>query len=454
MNLDMTWGELARAAGGRLTAGNPEDKVESLGTDSRRLEEGQIFWALKGPNFDGHSFLSAELALKSSGWVIEKSRKNAALHPKHLVETANSLKALQALAAAHRRRFDIPIVGITGSNGKTTTKEMLRSICARVGLTCANSGNLNNQLGVPLSLLELTPAHRYGLFEMGASRPGEIEELGLIAQPTVGVLTNIGPAHLEFFGTLEQTFKTKSELIDVMAPDTKIALNIDDPWLTCLEQSLGSRAVTYGKSPRARVRIEGPNTLIVDRHSIEVPLAAFGDLSRYNAAAAAAAAHALGLDADTIAKGLKDYQPAKLRLEKRLHPSGCHMVIDAYNANPASMRAGIEAFCEHYAADKKILVLGDMKELGPESGRFHGELGTWLAGLPLEAVYLAGPEMKSAYEALTAARPAFKFFHGAPEEWLSALSADAGSGKAVFFKASRAMKFELIADLMAGGRKP
>jgi UDP-N-acetylmuramoyl-tripeptide--D-alanyl-D-alanine ligase len=446
MNLHMTWGDLARAAGGRLVCGDPSAPVSALSTDTRRLRAGQAFWALKGERFDAHDLLDAALAEKAGGFVVAAGRlAPGSPRPKWVVEVPDTLKALQALAAHHRRRFDIPVVGITGSNGKTTTKEMLREICARVGPTCASPGNWNNQLGVPLSVLELTSEHVYAVFELADSHPGDIDEVAAIAQPSLALLTNIGPDHLEFYGTMEANFKTKCELIERLPEEGKAVINIDDPWLEGLEPRLGRRAVTYGMNPRALVRFEGKDCLIIDRHKVKVSLRAFGELSRYNAAGAAAAAWALGIDADAIRRGLEAYRPHDMRLEPMLHPSGCAVVFDAYNANPASMRASVAAFCEEYAGRRKILVLGDMKELGPGSADFHRELGLWLAGLPLHRVYFAGPDMKAAHEALLSRRPRFTTrYCRSTKDALESLKQDLSASSAVLFKASRAMRFEDI----------
>ena len=444
MKLDMTWAELARAAGGKLLRGDPSVGVSAISTDTRALKPGEVFWALQGQRFDAHDLLSAELAAKASGWVMALGRlPPSTAAPEHVVVVPDTLKALQALAAHHRRRFDIPVVGITGSNGKTTTKEMLLCICRRVGPVCASPGNHNNHIGVPLSVLELTPEHRYGIFELADSKPGDIAEVARIAHPTLAVITNLGPDHLEFYGTMEKNFQTKAELIEALGDEGKAVINIDDPWLAGLEPRLGSRAVTFGSDVRARVSLAGKDELIIDRHRVHVALRSFGRLSRYNAAAAAAAAAALGIPAEAIRQGLEDYRPGQWRMEPMSHPSGCSVIFDAYNANPASMRASVEAFCEEFPAQGKVLVLGDMKELGADSEKFHAELGEWLAGLPLAAVYLAGPEIRPAFQALAKAKPAFPVRHGlAPKDWLADLRRDCAQGKAVLFKASRAMRFE------------
>jgi len=447
MKLDLTWRELARAAGGRLTRGEGSDPIDAVVTDTRKLSEGQGFWALKGERIDAHSLLDEALARKSSGWIVGRGRLPAkAPKPAHLVVVPDTLKALQALAHHHRRRFEIPVVGIAGSNGKTTTKEMLKSICSLVGPTCATPGNWNNELGVPLSLLELTNEHRYGIFELAACRRGEIAELARIAQPTIGVLTNIGSDHLETFGTIETTFHTNSELVEHLPEDGIAVINADDPWLAALEPRLGSRAVMFGAAARARVRFDGPDALIVDRHRIEVKLRSFGAYSRYNAAAAAAVAWALGIPPDTIRRGLEAHVPGMLRQERRAHASGAAFVVDAYNANPDSMRASVTAFVDEFKERPKTLVLGDMKELGPEGVRLHRELGEWLAGLDLKAVLLAGPEMTPAAEALRSAKPKFAVEHAVdPLALASALKGKLSASDAVLFKASRAMKLEDLA---------
>ncbi|MBI5882532.1 MAG: UDP-N-acetylmuramoyl-tripeptide--D-alanyl-D-alanine ligase [Elusimicrobia bacterium] len=419
----------------------------SLTTDSRALAQGQVFWALRGARFDAHDFLTAELAARSSGWVVEKLRLKPGPRPTHVIEVPDTLKGLANLAARHRRRFDIPVVGITGSNGKTTTKEMLRCICLRVGATCANEGNLNNQIGLPLSLLEMTAQHRYGVFEMGASRPGDIAELGAMAHPTVGVLLNIGPAHLEFFGSLEATFKAKSELVAAVASEGRVVFNSDDPWLAPLEAGLGARAVAFGAGARARVRIIPPDGLVIDRRRVKVRLEAFGLVNLHNAAAAAAAAWAMGIDTAAIVSGLADHRPVRMRFERLRHPLGCDVVLDAYNANPASMKAAIGAFCQEFKSQAKVLVLGDMKELGPESPRLHEELGVWLSGLPLQSVYLAGPEMAHALRPLAASGVSFRVRHAAePGVWLPELKSELRAGVALLLKASRAMRFEDVLE--------
>lgn len=450
MDLNITWDALARACGGRLVRGEPGDRVRAISTDSRKLADGSVFWALSGKSFDAHDFLGARTA-SADGWVIQRGRKpKDGSQPAHIVEVLDTLKALQGLAAWHRQRFEIPVAAVAGSNGKTSTKEMLRSICAQAGAVCATRGNLNNQYGLPLSLLELNEHDRYAVFELGESHFGDVEELARITRPTVGVITNVGPAHLEFLGNLEGVFRCLSELLTASPPETAFAVNLDDPWLAALETQLGNRAITFGRAERAAVALRdspaGVVELVIQRRKITAQLACPGRLHQLNAAAAAAGALGMGLGTDEIVRGLEAFRPAPMRFEPRQHPSGAWLLVDAYNANPASMKAGIASFLDAYQNCRKILVLGAMKELGPESPRFHRELGEWVGGLPVEAVFFAGPEMRPAAEAARGGVP--RVIRQADEPALLGpeLSSMLGADSAVFFKASRAVALETLVE--------
>ncbi|MBI4346785.1 MAG: UDP-N-acetylmuramoyl-tripeptide--D-alanyl-D-alanine ligase [Elusimicrobia bacterium] len=451
MDLNLTWETLARGANGRLVRGSPADRVRALATDSRKAEPGTVFWALAGERYDAHDFLDARLAGACDGWVIQRGKRaNDGALPSHVIEVPDTLKALQALSAYHRSRFEIPVAAVAGSNGKTSTKEMLRSICSQAGPVCATQGNLNNQIGHPLSLLELTEAHRYGVFELGESHFGDIEELARLCRPTVGVLTNVGPAHLEFLGNLEGVFRCLSELVTASPADTVFAVNLDDPWLAALETQLGERAITYGRGERAAVQLRdsaaGVVELVVQRHKLTAALKTPGRVHQLNAAAAAAGALAMGLGPEEISKGLSAFSPAPMRFEPRRHESGAWLVVDAYNANPGSMRAGIESFLDAYQNCRRILVLGDMKELGPDTPRFHRELGEWIGGLPVEAVFLAGPDMRAAAEAAAGGIPRLVRHADDPKSWAGELRELLGPDAAAFFKASRAVALENVIE--------
>jgi len=425
-----------------------------LTTDSRSAGAGQAFVALKGERFDAHRFLDERLAAACAGWIVRAGCGLPPARPPCVLEVPDTLKALAAIAGEHRSRFALPVVGITGSNGKTTTKEMTRAILAVRGGAegvCANSGNLNNEVGLPLSVLELSASTRYAVFEMGASRPGDIAYLCSAAKPTLGVLTNIGCAHMEFFGSAEAVFKTKSELADALLPGAPLALNADDPWLSKLIGRFGPQALTFGRDPKARVRIldarPGECALLYDGERVSVRWEVCGRTHRCNAAAAAAAALGLGFSAAEVREGLSAFRSAPLRFASKPHASGAWLLVDAYNANPDSMRAGVETFLESASGGRRLLVLGDMKELGAESAERHRELGLWLAPLSVAGVFLLGPECGALAEGLKQGAARFPVVHAPDAEALkSALRPQLGPGVSVFFKASRAMRLEEVAE--------
>jgi UDP-N-acetylmuramoyl-tripeptide--D-alanyl-D-alanine ligase len=440
MRLGLSWGELALWTGGRLARGRPEVPFDSFSIDTRGLEAGRNFWALKGERHDAHDHLAD--AEGAGGWIVAAGRWPSEGAPAQVLEVADTLEALQALAARHRRRFGARIAAVTGSNGKTTTKEMLRAVCAAAGPTCATRGNLNNHFGVPLSLLELGAEHRFGVFELGASHVGEIAALTRLAAPDAAVVTNVSEAHVGLFGGIEKVFEAKSELPRGISGPA--ALNADDARLRRLASELGSRALLFGASPDARVRIEGA-ALLFDGARVELEGPAATAVNRGNAAAAAAGALALGLGPEEIRRGLRSFVLPPLRMELRRSKAGAALVVDAYNANPGSMRAALSEFVAGYEGKRRTAVLGDMKELGQDSERLHRELGEWLRTLRLDRLFLAGPEMRPAAEA--AAGGSYEScWSEDPLDLAEPLARGLGPDDAVFFKGSRAMALERLAD--------
>ncbi len=445
MNLQINLGQLADAVKGKLVKGKPETPFNTFVTDTRKQKAGDFFWALKGASYDANDFLTT--ALPGAGGFLAREDALAALKdlPPSAVAVKDTLKALQDLAAWHRRRFEIPLAAITGSNGKSTTKEMLKSIFSAAGETCSNAGNLNNQFGLPLSLLELTPAHKYGVFELGASRRGDIKEIGEVARPTCGIITNIGPSHLEYFGDIETVFETKTELADCLAPGGVLVYNYDDQYLSRLN---GRRfpKLTFGRSPEADLRILEGESLKMEYKGriLEIRLPHSGGHNYYNAAAAAGAALSAGLDFDCIRKGLENYTPPPMRMQE-LKIKGATVILDAYNSNPQSVGSALKQMLDK--PRPLYLMLGDMKELGRHSARYHADLGAALAHMGAEKVFLAGPEMKAAAGAYCRAGGNSMEYGETLEDWLPEARKLISAGKGSFLlKASRSMKFERIVE--------
>ncbi len=445
MKLEIDLGTLAKAVNGKLVKGKPETSFNSFVTDTRKLKAGDFFWALKGVSYDAHAFLPHALPCISGCLARGDALSGMSELPASVVAVKDTLKALQDLAAWHRRRFRIPLVAITGSNGKSTTKEMLKSIFCAAGETCSNSGNLNNQFGLPLSLLELGPSHKFGVFELGAAHRGDIKEIGEVARPTAGIITNIGPSHLEHFGDLETVYCTKTELADCLAPGGVLVYNYDDHHLSRLNGRKFPK-LTFGRDPEADLRIlEGTKLRLEYKGDIiEINLPHAGGHNYYNAAAAAGAALVSGLDFRTIKMGLEHYTPPPMRLQE-LTIGGALVILDAYNANPQSMASALKEM-----SDKPrplYLMLGDMKELGKHSEHYHTDLGAALAHMGAEKIFLAGPEMQAAANAYLRAGGKHLAYAESQDAWLQEARTLISAGKGSFLiKASRSMKFERIIE--------
>lgn len=446
MNLNIDLGTLALATGGKLIKGDPAAPLNSFVTDTRRLRTGDFFWALKGASYDAHDFLPHTLPVGVSGWLVREDAVAGLQElPAAVVAVKDTLKALQALAAWHRQRFQIPLVAITGSNGKSTTKEMLRSIFSAAGETCSNAGNLNNQFGLPLSLLELGPQHKFGVFELGASRRGDIAEIGEVARPTCGIITNIGPSHLEFFGDMETIYETKTELAACLAPGGTLVYNYEDRYLSRLN-GRDFKKLTFGRDPGAGLRVLEGETLRLENggeiHQVRLPHA--GGHNYLNAAAAAAAALSAGLDFSVITKGLESYTPPPMRLQE-LRINGALVILDAYNSNPQSAASAIK---QATAMERPLYILmGDMKELGRHSAHYHADLGAALAHTGAERIFLAGPEMQPAVDAYNNAGGKALVYAETLDGWLEEARGLIKAGRGTFLiKASRSMKFERIIE--------
>jgi len=414
-----TLAKIAAATGGRII-GNATGEVTGVSTDSRTIAPGELFVPLRGERFDGHDFIP-EVAgkgitalLANESWLKEHSAPVTVT----CIAVKNTLRALGELAASWRQRFDILTIGVTGSNGKTTVKEMLATILGQNRYGLKTAGNLNNLIGLPQMLFQLRPEHSWAVFEMGMSEPGEIDRLAEIAQPRVGIVLNALPAHLRSMGTVEAVAAAKGELLHRISDGGLAVVNADDPRVASLSQNASARRISFGID-RGEVRakeiegvgLEGQRFLIVTpKGEISVHLRAFGRHNVYNALAATAALLEK-VELSGIAAGLESFTPysGRFKLEQL---SGLTIIDDSYNANPASTKAALETLSQLAAEGHRIAVLGDMLELGEHEAEAHLGVGA-VAGRNSDRIYLLGKLMNdfTAEGAMLSDMPPESIFH-------------------------------------------
>jgi len=356
-----------------------------VSTDTRKIEKDCIFFALKGDNFDGNKFADEALELGALLAVVDDS---AVAGEKKLL-VSNALKALQELAVYHRRQLNTPLIALTGSNGKTTTKELIHAVLAQKFNTLATLGNLNNHIGVPLTLLRLKPNTEIGIIEMGANHPGEIQMLSEIAQPNFGYITNFGKAHLEGFGSLEGVIQGKTELYRfIQQSGGKLFVNGLD--FQQIKQSEGIERHIFGPedSEYPVALIDASESLIIKFRNIEMHSQLGGVYNFENMAAAVAIGAYMGMTASEIRKGIESYTPKNHRSQIITRDSNT-IIMDAYNANPTSMMAALENFRQKESYNK-ILFLGDMFELGPDAGKEHQAIVDYIQEHFNATTYLIG----------------------------------------------------------------
>ena len=452
--------EILRATGGASLRGGLGWSCLGISTDTRTLTAGNLFIALAGENFDGHRYLNEAAKRGASGLLIhaDAADKLAAV-PDNLpaIGVPDTLRALGSIAGDWRLRFPVQLIAITGSSGKTTTKEMAATIAARSRNVLKTEGNLNNQIGLPMTLLKLQKEHELVIVEMGTNSPGEIATLAAIAGPDVGLITNIGPAHLEGLSSLEEIREEKGALFEVMGGRGTAIFNHDDPAIGLLAGRWLGKRITFGLGPGAevtsrRIVSAGPEgirfNLIIDGIGIPVFLAAAGEHNVINALAAAAASWALGLDRHEIAAGLAAFRPIPGRTEIRRLGNGAFMIIDAYNANPASVREALKTLQGLRGNGGAIAILGDMLELGNQSEALHQEIGALIADAKIRDLFLKGSLTKAlAAGAVRGGFPADRItFFEDPEEVIPFLRSRLKKEDWILIKGSRKMKMEAVAE--------
>ncbi len=456
----VTIAEIVPVIKGKIVSGNPEQVISSFSTDTRTLKKGDFYLPLKGDKYDGHEFIAEAITGGASGTLVSDEylalNKNAKVRfPEDgftAVQVKDTLDTLQQIALYYRKRFNPAVIALTGSNGKTTTKELLGSILRESALTLVNYANWNNQIGLPLTLLQLVAAHRYCVLEMGTNHPGEIAQLAGIAQPGMVIFTNIGKAHLEFFGTLQGIFKEKTSVLDYLPADGEIIYNADDPLLANLPG--GFRKTGFGIERKTDFQASGIREdngkniffLHFDDKKIPVSMPVLGRFNVYNALAAIAAASRKGVEVGKVIPVLEKFTPLPGRMNIIRHAQGTVLVNDCYNANPDSMRASINWFLSAYPGEEKILVLGDMLELGKQSKEEHFALGEMVAALPVKKVLLYGKEIQFLAEALKKNSRIETVIFTDKNRLAGEIKEILKPTEAILFKASRAIKLEEVVN--------
>ena len=439
---------IAQVVRARMVGGNAP--VARVCTDSRSIRPGDLFIALRGDNFDGQDYADAALASGAMAVMVTDIERVKARDARVLMVDDTRL-ALGTLAAWWRGRFDIPVIAVTGSNGKTTVKEMIAS-CLRIALgeqaVLATTGNLNNDIGVPLTLLQMEARHRCAVIEMGMNHAGEIAYLCRMARPTVAVIINAGVAHLGELGSREAIAHAKGELLEELMPGAVAIINADDAYADYWRGlTAGKKVVDFGAQTDAAVsahyELAESGSLLTVRcpHSVFLAMVGIPGLHNVsNALAAIAVCLALRLKPSAIAAGLSAYRGVKGRLQQKRMPGGCVLIDDTYNANPDSMRAAISVLAT--AGGSRLLVLGDMGELGDEGPALHEAIGTFARQSGIDRLFALGELARHAASGF--GKDARHFL--SLDELLSALDEAATAGTTVLVKGSRFMRMERVVD--------
>ena len=392
------------AVNGKLLQGSETVIFRGVSINSRTIKEGELFVCIKGENFDGHDFFG-DAFRKGAAGIILSDTKNLSTgmlgkgESPFVIQSQNTLRALQDLASYQRSLFPFRVIAVTGTNGKSTTKEMIASIIETKYKTLKTQGNLNNHIGLPLTLLKREPEHEVGVLEMGMSAAGEIKRLAEIAKPDIGVITNISAGHLGQLKTIKDVQAAKGELFDSLHKEGTAIVNADDPLVLELAKSLRIKKITYGiKEPAdiqaSDIQNKGNHgftfTAKIFDQAIPVKLPQIGYCNIYNALAALATGHSLGITGKEMNLGLKNYQQIPQRNEQ-IHYEGMTLINDTYNANPQSMREALKTLKEINTQGKRFFIIGDMLELGPLSEPAHHELGQEIAGSNVDYLVTVGP---------------------------------------------------------------
>lgn len=448
-----TIADIVQATAGHLLQGDPASEVNGVSTDTRSLAPGQLFIALPGEKYDGHDFVAKAIQAGAAAALVARVPAGLATD-RPLVLVPDTVAAYQALAAWWRSRVQATVIGLTGSNGKTTTKEMLALILGTAGAAMCSEANNNNHLGVPQTLLRILPEHRFAVVEMGVNHFGEMAPLARMARPNVALITNIGRAHLEAFGSPEGVAAEKSVMLDYLVPDGFAVLHADDPWSRAIGGCYPCRQVTFGLSPEAdwratHIRLgDDYVSFVVKRTGDKVTVPVVGRIQVSNCMAAIAVAAELGVPVAQAAEALKSFKPPKWRMDVR-RVNGMTLLLDLYNANPNSMLGAVAELARRRSpGGRRVAVLGDMLELGDTADAAHREVGAAVAEAGIDLLCTIGERAEAlAQQAIASGMDAARVMctrdRAQAAGWLREVLRPTDT---VLFKASRGMRLEEVAD--------
>ncbi len=446
--------EIVEASQGDLIAGDLQLVVPNISIDSRTIKEGELFLALKGRRYDGHDFLGEALGEGAMGAILShRPRGFGQKAQATIIQVSDTLKALQDIAHYYRKKFDLPIVAVTGSNGKTTTKDMIAGILSKRLHTLKAQSSFNNHVGVSLTLLHLSSSHQAAVLEIGMSAPGEIAQLAGLVEPTMGVITNVGPAHLELFTDIEEIAEAKGELVDSLSEKGTVILNRDDDRVWAMAGRVKGNLISFGIRRKAdfqateiRCLPDGRSEFTLNGE-VRIKLPLLGYVNIYNAVAAAGACSLFRLDLSVVKEGLESFKGPAMRMQI-LSLGKVKVINDAYNANPESMKMALQFLSGLHTGGRKIAVLGDMLELGKWGKRMHRELGK-LAATSCQVLVTAGKLSQELAEEATASGMKDVFICRNSEEAGKKLAEIIELGDTILIKGSRAMRMEEVINVLS-----
>lgn len=423
--------------------------VEGISTDTRTLQGGELFVALRGENFDANEFAISAIQKGACACLLEKTVTGV----DNYIVVQDCRSALAQLAKAWRAQFDIPVIAVTGSNGKTTVKEMIASILAQQGKVLATEGNLNNDIGVPLTIFRLNKQHDSAIIEMGANHSGEIAYLVDIANPDVGIVNNVAAAHLEGFGSLQGVARTKGEMFAGLNSQATAVININDQFVSLWDELVGTRnKIYFGLSEQANVKAAwkansagSELTVSTPEQTFSVQLSLPGRHNVMNALAAIAACYAINIPVSAIKKGLEEIQPVKGRLQLKAGINDSQVIDDTYNANPASLDVALEVLKNF--SGQHYLALGDMGELGEESRSLHEQAGKQAKESGVQRLFTLGPLAEFAGKAFGQGAESYQQH----DDMIEVLKKELHEHITLLVKGSRSMHMEKIVEAVSTG---